>query len=362
MIDYLPDNPEENELEWYLPSSYQVFGLYASAETIIYDDPIALAQERNATYAPGCSVDNGGWYSGNNDKNSWKLVRCVRDISVPAERKTGTKVTTYTDGEDKYVMIDLTTLPYGTTDRTTAEGKQELYEDLDLYSYSTTGAEYDGSNPQKDASMPLDKTVSRVRKNHPIVYNVTTSTPQILVSSFSSPKFIISPTDVYNDGDTQSNSSSYILQDTEGAPRKNSITMTWAEANGRLNTANTQGWNIASKAMNTGCYAYRGKSGKDEPGSWRVPNSRELSMILVFAHELEQYSSETGFNALKRSDATYYTYGYWSSTERSDISSFALKEATSGAIDVNYGITIDGRSFKTSSSIRLRCIKDIPVK
>jgi hypothetical protein len=362
VIDYLPDNPEENELEWYLPSSYQVFGLYASAGTIIYDDPIALAQERNATYAPGCSVDNGGWYSGNNDKNSWKLVRCVRDISVPAERKTGTKVTTYTDGEDKYVMIDLTTLPYGTTDRTTAEGKQELYEDLDLYSYSTTGAEYDGSNPQKDASMPLDKTVSRVRKNHPIVYNVTTSTPQILVSSFSSPKFIISPTDVYNDGDTQSNSSSYILQDTEGAPRKNSITMTWAEANGRLNTANTQGWNIASKAMNTGCYAYRGKSGKDEPGSWRVPNSRELSMILVFAHELEQYSSETGFNALKRSDATYYTYGYWSSTERSDISSFALKEATSGAIDVNYGITIDGRSFKTSSSIRLRCIKDIPVK
>lgn len=362
VIDYLPDNPEENELEWYLPSSYQVFGLYASAGTIIYDDPIALAQERNATYAPECSVDNGGWYSGNNDKNSWKLVRCVRDISVPAERKTGTKVTTYTDGEDKYVMIDLTTLPYGTTDRTTAEGKQELYEDLDLYSYSTTGAEYDGSNPQKDASMPLDKTVSRVRKNHPIVYNVTTSTPQILVSSFSSPKFIISPTDVYNDGDTQSNSSSYILQDTEGAPRKNSITMTWAEANGRLNTANTQGWNIASKAMNTGCYAYRGKSGKDEPGSWRVPNSRELSMILVFAHELEQYSSETGFNALKRSDATYYTYGYWSSTERSDISSFALKEATSGAIDVNYGITIDGRSFKTSSSIRLRCIKDIPVK
>ena len=70
--------------------------------------------------------------------------------------------------------------------------------------------------------------------------------------------------------------------------------MTWAEANGRLNTANTQGWNIASKAMNTGCYAYKGKSGKDEFGSWRVPSDRELSMILIFAHELEseKYASK----------------------------------------------------------------------
>ncbi len=359
VIDYIPDNPEENELEWYLPSSYQVFGLFASAGTIYYDDPIALAQERNKTSATGCSVVSGGWTSGNGDKTDWKPVRCVRDIPVPAERKTGTKVTTYTDGEDKYAMVDLTTLPYGTTDRTTAEGKQELYEDLDLYSYSTTGAEYDRNNPQKDASKPLNKTVSRVRRNHPIDYYIKTPTPELLVSSFSSPKFIISPTDVYNDGDTQSNSSSDILQDAEGSPRKNSITMTWAEANGRLNTANSQGWDIPSKAMNTGCYAYKGKSGKDEPGSWRVPNSRELSMILVFAYELEQYSSETGFNALKKSDATYYTYGYWSSTEHLDYAN----QATSGAIDVNYGITIYERSFKTStSSIRLRCIKDIPVK
>lgn len=93
--------------------------------------------------------------------------------------------------------------------------------------------------------------------------------------------------------------------------------MTWAEANGRLNTANSQGWNIPSKAMNTGCYAYKGKSGKDEPGSWRVPNSRELSMILVFAHELERFSSETGFQKLYEAKAAnYLSNGYWSSTEQ----------------------------------------------
>lgn len=271
VIDYLPDDPEKNEFEWYLPSTYQAFGILTSAGTIIYDAPNALALERNATLATGWMMEGGGWYSSNTGKNSWKWVRCVRDIPVPPERKTGTKVTTYIDNGDTYALIDLSTLPYGITDRTTAEGKTELYEELDLYSYSTKGTEYDPENPQKDASQPLGKKVFRGRKNYPPSKTTTTVTLQTLVSSFSSPRFIVSPTDVYNDGDTKSNSASSILQDTEGTPQSNSITMTWAEANGRLNTANSQGWNIPSKAMNTGCYAYKGKSGKDEPGSWRVP-------------------------------------------------------------------------------------------
>ena len=138
--------------------------------------------------------------------------------------------------------------------------------------------------------------------------------------------------------------------------------MTWAEANGRLNTANSQGWNIPSKAMNTGCYAYKGKSGKDEPGSWRVPNSRELSMILVFAHELERFSLETGFEKLNKAKAAdYFSNGYWSSTEQSS-TLYSLNEATSGLIDVNYGLTIYERANKTSTDKnRLRCIKDIPL-
>ena len=362
VIDYLPDDPEKNEFEWYLPSTYQAFGILTSAGTIIYDAPNALALERNATLATGWMMEGGGWYSSNTGKNSWKWVRCVRDIPVPPERKTGTKVTTYIDNGDTYALIDLSTLPYGITDRTTAEGKTELYEELDLYSYSTKGTEYDPENPQKDASQPLGKKVFRGRKNYPPRKTTTTVTLQTLVSSFSSPRFIVSPTDVYNDGDTKSNSASSILQDTEGTPQSNSITMTWAEANGRLNTANSQGWNIPSKAMNTGCYAYKGKSGKDEPGSWRVPNSRELSMILVFAHELEQFSSETGFQKLYEAKAAnYLSNGYWSSTEQSS-TSYSLDKATSGLIDVNYGLTIYEGANKTSTDRnRLRCIKDIPL-
>lgn len=362
VIDYLPDDPEKNEFEWYLPSTYQAFGILTSAGTIIYDAPNALALERNATLATGWMMEGGGWYSSNTGKNSWKWVRCVRDIPVPPERKTGTKVTTYIDNGDTYALIDLSTLPYGITDRTTAEGKTELYEELDLYSYSTKGTEYDPENPQKDASQPLGKKVFRGRKNYPPSKTTTTVTLQTLVSSFSSPRFIVSPTDVYNDGDTKSNSASSILQDTEGTPQSNSITMTWAEANGRLNTANSQGWNIPSKAMNTGCYAYKGKSGKDEPGSWRVPNSRELSMILVFAHELERFSSETGFQKLYEAKAAnYLSNGYWSSTEQS-YTSYSLDKATSGLIDVNYGLTIYEGANKTSTDKnRLRCIKDIPL-
>ena len=362
VIDYLPDDPEKNEFEWYLPSTYQAFGILTSAGTIIYDAPNALALERNATLATGWMMEGGGWYSSNTGKNSWKWVRCVRDIPVPPERKTGTKVTTYIDNGDTYALIDLSTLPYGITDRTTAEGKTELYEELDLYSYSTKGTEYDPENPQKDASQPLGKKVFRGRKNYPPSKTTTTVTLQTLVSSFSSPRFIVSPTDVYNDGDTKSNSASSILQDTEGTSQSNSITMTWAEANGRLNTANSQGWNIPSKAMNTGCYAYKGKSGKDEPGSWRVPNSRELSMILVFAHELERFSSETGFEKLNKAKAAnYLSNGYWSSTEQKS-TSYSLDKATSGLIDVNYGLTIYEGANKTSTDKnRLRCIKDIPL-
>lgn len=362
VIDYLPDDPEKNEFEWYLPSTYQAFGILTSAGTIIYDAPNALALERNATLATGWMMEGGGWYSSNTGKNSWKWVRCVRDIPVPPERKTGTKVTTYIDNGDTYALIDLSTLPYGITDRTTVEGKTELYEELDLYSYSTKGTEYDPENPQKDASQPLGKKVFRGRKNYPPSKTTTTVTLQTLVSSFSSPRFIVSPTDVYNDGDTKSNSASSILQDTEGTPQSNSITMTWAEANGRLNTANSQGWNIPSKAMNTGCYAYKGKSGKDEPGSWRVPNSRELSMILVFAHELERFSSETGFQKLYEAKAAnYLSNGYWSSTEQSS-TLYSLDKATSGLIDVNYGLTIYEGANKTSTDKnRLRCIKDIPL-
>lgn len=85
-------------------------------------------------------------------------------------------------------------------------------------------------------------------------------------------------------------------------------------------------------------------------------------MILVFAHELEQFSSEIGFEKLNRAKvASYLSNGYWSSTEQSS-TLYSIDKAASGLIDVNYGLTIYERADKTSTDKnRLRCIKDIPL-
>lgn len=108
-------------------------------------------------------------------------------------------------------MIDLTNLPYGIADRTTTEGKRVMK--LDLYSYSHDRKRIWQATYETDVSKSLNKKVFRVRKIHPMSSAVT---PQTLVSSFPPRKFIVSPTDVYNDGDTRSNTSSDILQDING--------------------------------------------------------------------------------------------------------------------------------------------------
>lgn len=350
VIDYFPDDPEKNELEWYLPSTYQAYGIFASAGTIKYGN-MALAFESGTTSSPGYGLDYGP--GSNSSKTSWKGVRCVRDIPVPNEKKEGTKATTYTtESGDSYAMIDLTNLPNGIADRTTPEGKEEIYEELDLYSYSTKGELYDEGAPQADASKPLGKKVVRMIKNQ----STNVLSKPALAGTFCSRKFIVSPTDVYNDGDVNSNTKSEILKDANDTPRANSNTMTWAEANGRLNTANSQGINDVSQAMLTGCYAYKGKNGTDEPGSWRTPNIQEMSMIWIFAHDLVKSTTITGFKlpALGTKELYYYDSGYWSSSQ-----GLSVGEAAWGGFDKNYSISLERRGGMTSKH-KLRCIKDIP--
>ena len=52
--------------------TYQALGILASAGTIIYDAPNALASELNITSAPGWSIEQAGWTSANTSKDSWK--------------------------------------------------------------------------------------------------------------------------------------------------------------------------------------------------------------------------------------------------------------------------------------------------
>lgn len=357
VIDYFPNDPLKNELEWYLPATYQGLGIIAAAGTIKYNTPMVLALETNISNSPGFGFNRAGWTSSNIDKIYTKNLRCVRNIPATDDMKKGTKATTYTTVEgDTYAMIDLSNLPRGIADKTTTTQINSIYEQLDLYSYSTAGILYNETTPVKDTSKSLGEKVLRMKRNITQEDQSAVSTG-IQIATTSSSKFIISPTDVYNDGDTQLNATSDILKDVyDNSTPSNSVKMTWAEANGRLNTANSQAWTLESQAMKTGCYAYRGKSGKDVSGTWRVPNIRELSMIMIFAHDLEKNATMTNFNVPYKYPAmTTYADGYWSATEYDGQKGSALGMA----LDINYGLAVR-ENDKSGRYLRLRCIKDIP--
>lgn len=107
--------------------------------------------------------------------------------------------------------------------------------------------------------------VKRITR-HP--YNENNQTIKIVwkVSEY----FIISPDNVCSDGN-----------DSDGK-NVGEKTMKWATANGYLATANTNSYTTASFAVPKGCAMYRGKDGKDEPGTWRIPTLREGSLIMIF--------------------------------------------------------------------------------
>lgn len=364
-IDYYPDDRDENEYEWYAPSSYQALGMRVASGNILIPDNMGTANEQDKTEAPGSSQGSGtGWKSSNTGKgNGWKLPRCVRDITVSDQEKQGTKATVYTETNGTtYAMIDISNLENGILNKTVTDQWNARFEELDLYSYSTTGELYDPLNHKADASKPMGSKVSRMIKNAQMdAYS--SIQPYNLAAMFSSPKFIVSPTDVYNDGDSQSNPSSYVLQDADGNPRANSLLMQWAEANGRLNTANSQGLAQTSQATITGCYAYKGKNGTDALGTWRTPTYNELSLILIFAKEMSKLEAQTGFKKLNmQSTAGTYIqkHSYWTSSQ----SSTSSTEAAAGGLDINYGVSIWDRASKNSqwsdTSARLRCVRDIP--
>ena len=65
-----------------------ISGIRRPPQELLFMMPLnALALERNATLATGWMMEREGWYSSNTGKNSWKWVRCVRDIPVPPEKK-----------------------------------------------------------------------------------------------------------------------------------------------------------------------------------------------------------------------------------------------------------------------------------
>lgn len=363
VIDYYPDDPERNEYEWYLPAANQAGGI-AVTLGFLRTYHCATITELSNTQAATWSSSSVGIYSGTSfmNKTSSNGIRCVREIPLPDKREASPKLTTYVDGGETYAMIDLTAA-YGAVDRTTDTGKAEIYEELDLYSYSTTGETYDSDSPKADTSKPLGTKVLRSKKSR---HNYTNSSdiPQYIPTAICSRRFIVSPTDVYNDGDTKENNASEILKNAFGEPQPNRIMMSWADAVGRLATANTQTVSVESDAVNSGCSLYRGKNGTDAPGSWRVPSDRELMSILMFAYELNNNSKFSGVNLDKFYNdniigSLFKNTGYWSSA----ISGTPNNGDNVLVLDKNYTFTHRSGPADSSGGVRrgrLRCIKDIP--
>ena len=79
-------------------------------------------------------------------------------------------------------------------------------------------------------------------------------------------------------------------------------------------------------------------------------------MIWIFAHDLVNFSTTTGFEQLflDKKEMYYYDAGYWSSS----LGPYKGNAAW-GALDKNYSTNLE-RDRNMTTKYRVRCIKDIP--
>lgn len=101
----------------------------------------------------------------------------------------------------------------------------------------------------------------------------------------------------------------------------------------------------------TGCAAYQGYDGEDDPGDWRVPTQRELqTMFTVIEQALDMI--EAG-----EVDVDVTPGEYWSSTEfyaSGDVWYSWVSDNVKGTINANYD-----RSDKATYPVFVRCVKDL---
>ena len=236
----------------------------------------------------------------------------------------GQQVEIYADARgNQYAAINLKDMPRNVEDR---NANSDFYNEVQLF-------ETDQTTPVKDAG-DGNVYVKRITRHY------TNSTNILDPDKHLSCRFILSPQSVNSDGTSPG---------TAG-------TVTWAQANGYLNAANSQRFNnpppTASAAM-TGCSAYQGKDGQDAKGTWRVPTHREGAIIIAFQKELEATKDVTAFEAFVNNNKLTY---YWLATEfYGSTEAWYMSFAT---------VATDNSLSRNSKNTRyyLRCIRDIKVE
>lgn len=259
--------------------------------------------------------------------NTFKLTAVAAFVFLlyPSRGK-GQQVEVYTDERsNNYAAINLTGMLNYVEDR---NANSDFYTEVKLFEtdQTTPVTDVDGNNVY----------VRRITRHY--TNNQYARAPDINLSR----RFILSPQSISSDGTTP----------------VTATTVTWAQANGYLNAANSQSFNnpppTASAAM-TGCSAYQGKDGSDVKGTWRVPTHREGAIILAFRKEIEATSDETGFVPFSRSATT--STSYWLATEFYGSSEAWYMSFSSAATD----IWLDKKT-KVNTRYYLRCVRDIEVE
>lgn len=202
------------------------------------------------------------------------------------------KIEIYEEAGIKYAAIKSMELPANRVENRSEN--PDFYKTIQLFKYTDSGM--DTEPIQVNGENVYVKRITR----HP--YNENNQTIKIVwkVSEY----FIISPDNVCSDGN-----------DSDGK-NVGEKTMKWATANGYLATANTNSYTTASFAVPKGCAMYRGKDGKDEPGTWRIPTLREGSLIMIFYKELERTKDKgTDFQPFDLSLDDKKGTAYWLATE-----------------------------------------------
>lgn len=257
--------------------------------------------------------------------NKFKLVQ-VAVLALFPLNCIAQKMEIYEEAGVKYVAINTEGIPRNTEDRST---NSDFYAEVGLYSYSSDGS---SSAPILDG------------EGNPVnVYRVQRHVVKSSTNKFISKHFIVSPTDVYSDGTTDG---------TKGGVVKG---INWATANGYLATANSN--MSGSSATPMGCPVYKGKSGTDAEGTWRVPTLKEAVLIAIFYKEIEATSGDTGFQPFMTGPKIYY----WLATEES-INNSAYSMQFLSETNSNLPVyQISSHNKKDTYFVNyLRCVRDIP--
>lgn len=322
-IDYLPNDPINNEMVWYLPSINQLrnFGLnfhgtnyssvcrLLSGHYLLSSTAYALNYPYSIrVYTPRVIVENA--YE----------VRCVRDVSLPVKLVSENEPVfsaPKVEVVDGYAVIDASGLVTGSS------------------IYKKKGDLYIDNNERNRRHVDFQHSL-------PTIGTVTSS------------RFRVAPHNIDSLGVKTT------LITDEGK-------MTWSQASGFNYATNKLAITISPGTADTGCPMYNETNPDPNLGKWRLPTLNEMILIEMMEQKLISTSGETGFTPLSfiSTNGTQGISSYWTATEYNEDN--GLDRAW--VITEDYNRTLGGVINKNKRSPTfvqkeffnfVRCVQDLP--